>query len=375
MSHVEVLAPGVTAWTNKLGIRCYFHHHTGHPGRRKRWAERESKRYPGGRRGDKWRREQDGDPSARPGEALWKGFIYERNVITNDSIRILPLRDAAGRKTGWYHVLGLDWGGTVANAGVFWGNRPSPTWQRPDGLVVPILPHGQWIAYAEVYKPDCPTRELKLRLYREAIYYLGLRNWAPFNNYVTDVFGDPQGKQFRIDFEDPGDGLIIKVSIGHTELDQRLNARTKGIELVNSIFTPQKVCCGIHYYGRNIECERCHLVMPSIPGGLVMERCTHLIHEYQIATKKRARTPVEEVKDGKMEKNVPQHAADGSRYALVGGDLVVRQLRQAEREEGENQKPELNVTIGQLLQQHLEESLAVPEGLEDLTMAAGDPYR
>ncbi len=222
---IEVVHPGVSAWTNELDIHCIFHHYTGHPGRRTTWADSESKRYPGGRTGAKWRREQEGDPSARPGDLLWKAFVRENNVIPNE--KILPERDRNGAMTGWLHVVGLDPGGAVANAGIFWANRPSPTWEHPEFGEVPILPQGQWVAYAEVYKKDIPTQEYKLRLYREAMAYLGLEDFESFNEYVTEVYGDPSGHQEWLNFSDPNLGCPISVATGHAKLDHALNARVE----------------------------------------------------------------------------------------------------------------------------------------------------
>lgn len=365
---VEVLTPGLTAWTNELGIRCYFHHYTAHPGRRGRWAESESKKYPGGRAGARWRKEQEGDPSARPGDSLYKGFVLERNVIDNEPV--LPLRDANGKATGWYHVPGIDWGGSVPNACVFWANRPSPTWTKSTGESVPILPKGQWVAYTEVYKPECPTRELKLALYREAVFYLGLKNWEPFNNYVTEVFSDPAGKQFRLDFDDPGSELRIRVAIGHPMLDAKLNDRKKGIELLNTLFTPQKQCCGIDYYGENIECERCHEVMPSIPGAVVMRRCENLIRELQIAVKPKARFPGEEVKDGKLGMQVPQHAVDASRYALTGGEAIIADMRAKDNRKAPVAKDGFEIDLWAALEDHVL-GRGLESGFTDLAGSAG----
>lgn len=376
---IVVHGPGVSSWKADLdGVVSFFHHYTGHPGRRGSWADVESRKYAGGRAGQRWRQEQEGDPSARPGESLWAGFVRERNVIS-DAFPV-PQLDDHGSPTGHFHYWGLDAGGTVPNAVVEVENSPGPTWKHPQQGEIPILKNGQWTVYGEIYEPSCPTERLRTYMYRDAMIYLGLKQYEPLQRpfpqvgHLSELFCDPAAKQMRIDLESH-ESLPIIASIGHDKLDQRLNDRAKGMELVNALFLPQRDCCGLRYYGEHVRCERCFVDGPAIPALRIMERCENLIRELQLQVKPKVKEH-EEAPDTKPAGKVPQHATDSMRYCLVGATTTVPARRKEIRTWAEKASYDAfsGAPLALALKEHVErqERVRVDNSFSDLS-GWGDP--
>lgn len=293
-SGIRQPCPGVALYRNPVnGAMVAVFHYTADPQKRGRWADRESRMYPGGRQSTDWRQEFEIDFDADELKRTYWAYETERNVI-----KPFPI------PTDWSWFLGIDWGQTAPTAVVFCAQNPSTQ---------------AVFVFDEIYVPNARPKAICAEIYAKLERHMGYPiNGANIGEVLEDAVGDPSGPAFAQMYgEEP---YPVPVRTKGFKTEWKLNDRRQGAARVNEAFSPSFVCCGLrqfpigaHDIGRCKTCEKGRRAYPLL--YILEGRAPHL--ERTLPGIVKAAAVREELEDPERDEKVEDHAPDALRYAIM----------------------------------------------------------